>query len=259
MRTSVAVLYRSLAIGFFSIVFVPSWAADIRVYSGGAPQKALQALAPAFEKHTGHTVTFTFALVTDIQKKLAAGEKADVILLPVPLIASLEKKVPLHQEGRVTLARVGISVIVRDGAATPDISSPESFHQMLVRSRSVALPEPNTPSGAHLGRVIKELGIEDTVRPKAHIRAAIKGGAELVATGEAEVGMYLLSEVQEAKGVRVVGPLPSPLQSFVTYGAAIPAHSSTADASIAFIKFVSDPINSDKWRSAGFELSPVER
>jgi ABC-type molybdate transport system substrate-binding protein len=50
-------------------------AADIRVFSGGAPQEVLRALAPDFEKETGHRLSFTFALVTDIQKRLAPRQR----------------------------------------------------------------------------------------------------------------------------------------------------------------------------------------
>ncbi len=67
---------------------LPAVADDIRVYSGGAPQIPLRAMTPEFEQATGHKVHFTFALVTVIQQRLASGEKADVILLPVPLIAA---------------------------------------------------------------------------------------------------------------------------------------------------------------------------
>lgn len=100
--------------------------ADIRVFSGGGPQEALRHLAPEFERATGHRVEFTFRLVTEIQQKLAAGEKADVILLPVPLIAATEKTVPLRSEGRIVLARVGIGVIARQGTTPPDISTAEA-------------------------------------------------------------------------------------------------------------------------------------
>jgi hypothetical protein len=75
-------------------------------------------MAPEFEGATGHRIQFTFALVTNIQQKLAAGEKADLILLPVPLIAATEKKLPLRTEGCVVLARVGIGVIVRHRECT---------------------------------------------------------------------------------------------------------------------------------------------
>jgi molybdate transport system substrate-binding protein len=72
--------------------------ADIRVFSGTAPQAALKELAPEFERATGHRIDFTFRIVGEIQAKLAAGEKADVVLLPAPLLAATEKTVPLRAE-----------------------------------------------------------------------------------------------------------------------------------------------------------------
>src|SRR5450759_3140775 len=121
----------------------PAGAADIHVFSGGAPQPVLRGLAPEFEKATGHRVEFTFALVTAIQQKLAAGEKADVILLPVPLIAATEKTLPLSTEGRMVLARVGIGVITRQGIMPPDISTADAVRKMLLEARSVAFSDPS--------------------------------------------------------------------------------------------------------------------
>jgi molybdate transport system substrate-binding protein len=231
-----------------------SIADEIRVFSGGAPQAILRSVAPEFEATTGHKVIFTFALVTAIQQKLTAGEKADLILLPIPLIAATEKSVPLRTEGRLPLARVGIGIVVREGASPPDVSTCEAVRKLLVDARSVAFPEPTTPSGAHLASMIEQLGIAEAVKPKLKIRAAIAGGGELVAKGEADVGMYLLSEVQTIQGLAVAGLLPAPLQSFVAYGAAIPTSNTASDPAIAFVKFISDPKKSDAWRREGFEL-----
>jgi molybdate transport system substrate-binding protein len=228
--------------------------ADIRVFSGGGPQDALRHLAPEFERATGHRVEFTFQLVTEIQRKLAAGEKADVILLPVPLIAATEKTVPLRTEGRSVLARVGIGVIVRQGTTPPDISTAEAVRKMLVNARAIAWSDPSTPVGGHLDRAIAQLGIADEVRPKLIIKSAIDGGAELVAKGEADCGFYLISEVQTAKGITLVGLLPPPLQSFVVYGTAIPTYNATPEAALAFVKFISDPTKGERWKAAGFEL-----
>lgn len=228
--------------------------ADIRVFSGGAPQDALRHLAPEFERATGHSVQLTFQLVTDIQRKLAAGEKADVILLPIPLIAATEKTVPLRTEGRIVLARVGIGVIVRQGTTPPDISTAEAVGKMLLNARAIAWADPSTPVGGHLDRTIAQLGIADQVRPKMIIKAAIHGGAELVAKGEADFGFYLVSEVQTAKGITLVGLLPPPFQSFVVYGAAVPTGSAIPEAALAFVKFISDPTKGARWKAAGFEL-----
>ncbi|MGZ5145784.1 MAG: hypothetical protein ACXWCP_19725, partial [Burkholderiales bacterium] len=78
---------------------------------------------------------FTFALVTEIQRKLAAGEPADVVLLPRALLAATEKTVALRMEGRIPLTRVGIGLIVREGERQPDISSPEAIRRMLLDAR----------------------------------------------------------------------------------------------------------------------------
>lgn len=172
---------------------------DIRVFSGAAPQKALLDLTPEFERATGHRLAFTFRLVSEIQQKLAAGGKADLVLLPVPLIAATEKTLSFRPEGRTVFARVGIGVIVPCSAAPPDISTVEAVTKLISNARAIALDDPSTPNGIHLDRMLEDLGIADKVRPKLIAKAPIQGGAELVAKGDADVGLYLLSEVQNAE------------------------------------------------------------
>ena len=227
-------------------------AADIRVFSGGGPREVLQQLAPEFERVTGHRVEFTFGIVSEIQQKLAAGEKADVIALPLPLIATTEKAVPLRTEGRIVLARVGIGVIVRQGTTRPDISTVEAVRKMLLDARAIAWPDPSLPIGGHLNRAIAQLGIADEVRPKLIVKGA--GRAELVTNGEADLGFHLVSEVQTVKGIVLVGMLPAALQSFVVYGTAVPTYNATPDAALAFVKFISDPSKGARWKAGGFEL-----
>src|SRR4051812_11408108 len=68
-----------------------SHGADLRVISGGAAQQVLQTLSPKFESATGNKVELSFAVVGAIQQKLTAGEKGDVLLLPLPLLDALQK------------------------------------------------------------------------------------------------------------------------------------------------------------------------
>ena len=227
---------------------------EIRVLSGGGAQGALRAVIPEFERATGHQVRPTFAHVSVVQQKLATGEKADLIFLPVPLIAQVEKTLPLRSEGRVALARVGIAVIIRKGATAPDISTPDAVRKMLFNAQSIEFPPENGPVGGHLARMIEKLGVAEAVKPKLIIKAAIDGGAQLVAEGKADLAMQLLSEVQSANGITVVGMLPPDLQNFVIYGSTIPASNDKPEAALAFVKFLSDPNKKDVWKSAGFEI-----
>jgi molybdate transport system substrate-binding protein len=228
--------------------------ADLHVFSGAAPQSVLRDLAPEFERASGHHVEFTFRIVGEIQQRLAAGEKADLILLPAPLIAATGKAVPLRPEGRLMLARVGIGVIVRQGAPLPDISTVDAVRRMLLNARSIAWPDPATPIGTRLNSAIEQLGILADLRPKLTVKAAIHGGAELVANGEADLGLYLVSEVQLVPGIVLVGMLPSGLQHYVVYGAAIPAYNAAPETALAFLKFISDRVREQRWKAGGFEL-----
>jgi molybdate transport system substrate-binding protein len=98
------------------------------------------------------------------------------------------------------------------------------------------------------------LGVADILRPKLTIKAAIDGGADLVAKGAADIGMYLASEVMAVKGVTLVGLLPPAMQSFVIYGTAIPVYNSAPEPALSFVRFMSDVDRRDKWTAAGFDL-----
>ena len=242
------------ALGISLAISVSAGAAEIRVYSGGAPQAALKVLAPEFERSTGHRLAFTYAVVGQIRKRLEAGEKADVILLPVPLMNSLEKAGALRPDSRKALARVGIGVIVREGSPRPDISTADSVRKALLEARSIAYADPKlTPGGKHLAGMIGKLGIADAVGPKTVLKNAIDGGAALVASGEVELAMFLVSEVQSLKGITLVGLLPAELQNYVVYAGAVAADSVSEGPAQAFLKFLTDPASQAHWKAAGFE------
>ena len=195
---------------------------DINVLSGGAPKEALAVLTPQFEAKTGHKVHYSYAVISEMQKKLAAGETPDMVFMPVGAIDALVKAGTLRPQPRGVLGSVGIGVIVREGGPHPDISTPEKFREALLNARAVVHANPTaTPSGAHLGKLTRELGIERELKDKVTYSNALDGGVERITKGEAEIGIYPVSEVIAVKGVALVGLLPPALQSLIVYGAAV--------------------------------------
>jgi molybdate transport system substrate-binding protein len=259
-RASRTIAWAVAALGALLVMNDLVEAAEIRVYSGGAPQAALRRFAPEFEQTTGHKLSFTFGVVGAIRQRLASGEKADVILLPAPMIDAMDKAAALQPGSRLVLARVGIGVIVREGTVPPDISGPEAIRKTFLDAQSLAYPDPKvTPSGTHLMRVMTQLSIADAVRPKTTLRNAIDGGAALVANGDVEIGLFLVSEILPVKGVTLVGLLPSELQSYVVYAGAVAADSASPEAARTFVQFLSNPDKREHWKAAGFEpLSSVK-
>jgi molybdate transport system substrate-binding protein len=224
----------------------------IRVYSGGAPRAALKPLAAEFERNTGQVLAFTFDAVSAIRQRLASGEKADVILLPTPMIDSMGNAVLAGS--RTLLARSGIGVVVRRGAPPLDVSTADALRKSLLAARSIAYSDPKlAPSGIHLDKVLANLGIAEDVQSKTTLQTPFDGGVALVANGEVEVGMYLVSEIRMVEGVTLAGLLPSELQSYVVYAGAVAADSASVDTALAFLKFLADPAGRDHWNAAGFE------
>jgi molybdate transport system substrate-binding protein len=82
---------------------------------------------------------------------------------------------------------------------------------------------------------------------------AIAGGVALVANGEVELGMFNISEVLSVKGVTLAGPLPSELQSYIVFAAAIHADSTSVAAAEGYIKLLSGSAAREHWTAGGLE------
>jgi molybdate transport system substrate-binding protein len=229
-------------------------AAEIHVMSGGAPQEVFKLLTPKFEVQTGKKVKFTYAVISVLREKLAAGENADVLVLPVPVLDGFAKDGKLRADGRATFGTVGTSVAVKEGALRPDISTKEKFRDAMLAARSVVHATPGkTPSGTHMGKVMEQLGITEAMAKKVIHKPALDGGVQLVASGEAEIGIYPASEVANVKGLTIVGSLPAGIEFSSVYGGAATADSAAPEVALAFVRFMASPENRGAWRDAGFD------
>jgi molybdate transport system substrate-binding protein len=103
-----------------------------------------------------------------------------------------------------------------------------------------------------MGKVMEQLGIADAMAKKVILKPAL-GGVQLVAAGQAEIGIYPASEVAGVKGLTIVGPLPADINLEIVYGAAVTTDSAAPDAASAFVKFMAAPENRTVWKTAGFE------
>ena len=232
--------------------------ATIGVMSGGAPKEVFTLLTPQYEKQSGHTIAFSYAVMTAIKEKLAAGEMPDILVMPVPLLDGLMNEGKVRAQGRATLGLVGISVVVREGAPKLDISTPEKFRQTLLDARAVVHATPGaTPSGTHMGKLIEQLAIAAAMKSKIIHRPALDGGVQLVATGEADLGIYPTSEIVNIAGLAVAGPLPAALQLTIVYGAAVTTASAAAEPAMQFLKYLTDPTHRAQWAKAGFQPPAV--
>ncbi len=110
-------------------------AAEIRVLSTQATEQAYRELVPQFEKASGHKVTTVFTGTLDANKRLAAGETYDLLIMSAPSIEEHIKAGKAVAGSRVDLAKSGVGVGVKAGAPKPDISTTEALKKTLRRRR----------------------------------------------------------------------------------------------------------------------------
>jgi len=232
----------------------PAAAAEIKVLTAGAFKQVLLALLPDFERTSGHKVVVENDTVGALTKRIEGGETFDLAILTPAAVDALASKGKLVPGSRANLARVGIGVVVKEGAPKPDIGSLAAFKQALLAAKSVAYIDPAAggSSGIYVAGLLDKLGIAAEVKPKAKL---IPGGAvaEHVARGEAELGIHQISEILPVKGVTLVGPLPADIQNYTVYAAALGAQAKESDAAKALLKALSGPAAAEVLKSKGME------
>ena len=243
------------ALGMVGISGSTVLAADIRVMSGGAPKEVLAVLTPEFEKQTGHKVHFTYIVISAIQQQLAAGAKPDMVLMPAPALEAQFKAGVMRDAPRPNLGIVRVGLVVREGAAKPDVSTLDAFKKAMLEAKSVVHANPAaTPSGAHLAKVWEQLGIADAIKAKVTHRTSLDGGVGAISKGEVEIGLYPVSEIISEKGVRARrnDPGRGPAQHRLC-GRRCSRRIAAPEPAMAFVKFLADPANAAHWKHAGFE------
>jgi len=229
-------------------------AAEIRVLVSGAIKAALADIKPLFEQASEHKLIISSDTSGRIAKRLADGEETDLIIVTTGGVDDLIKQGKVVAGSKAEVARSGIGVVVRAGATKPDISTPEAFKQALVAAKSVAYTSPASggASGIYFARMLEQLGIADEVNKKAKYG---QGGpvAEIVARGDAEIGMQQMAEVIRFPGVDFVGPLPGSLQYFTVLAAGIPTNSKQPDGARVFVKFLASPAAVSAIKAKGME------
>lgn len=213
-------------------------AGAVRVLSASAVHASLEALATAFGK-AGGEVRLAFETAPAMTKKLAAGELADVIIVPPAAMADIVAMGKAAAEGQQLLGRVGVGVAIRADAPVPDISSTEALKDSLLAADSVAYNRAS--SGVYVEALMGKLGLAQALQEKTvRHHDAQQLFSHLLAGRGREIGFGGLTEIARwrDRGLKLVGPLPADIQNYTTYVAALSADPPSPAAARAFLRFL---------------------
>ena len=232
-----------------------AWSAQVTVFCPGAVRSVVTGLAQAYQRESGNEVKLEFGTAGALQKRAAAGEFADVVIVTSGGLAELIKQGKVESSSTRNVGKVGVGVAVRAGAPEPDIATADAFKAAMLRARSVMYADPalGGQSGIHVARVFERLGIAGEMKPKTVLRPGAPQGLLEVAKGDIEMGLGQVSEIVAAKGVTLVGPLPPVLQNTLTFAAGRTTSARESKAADRFIAELVSPDARQKFAAAGFE------
>ncbi len=229
----------------------PAGAADIKVLSTQATEEAYRELMPQFEKTSGHKVTTVFTGTLDANKRLAAGETYDLLIMSGPSIDEHIKGGKVVAGSRVDIAKSGVGVGVKAGAPKPDIGTTEALKKTLLAAKSIGYS--TGPSGNYVIGLFQRMGVADEIKGKLKQTPTGVFVGSIIASGEAEIGFQQVSELSHFAGVDYVGPLPADVQQFTMFASGIVAGTKEAEAAKALVKFITAPAAAAAFKKRGME------
>jgi molybdate transport system substrate-binding protein len=238
-----------------------SASAQLKVLMSGGFTCAYEQLLPEFERTTGIKVTTGSGSSQGtgpqtIGAQLARGVPADVVILSREGLNELIAANRIAAGTDVDLARTPLGVAVRARTPKPDVSTVETFKQVLLNAKTVAIP--GSTGGIWLTiDLFPRLGLAGRINVKALPRGT--DATAMVAAGDADLAVLPVSEILHATGVDFAGAIPAEIQFVQAFSAAVVAGSNEIERSKRLIEFLASAGASEAIRNSGMEPLATSR
>ena len=189
-----------------------------------ATRSFLNELAEMYAQRSGIAVAIESVGGVDAAKRVLAGESFDLVVLASEAIDKLIAAGRVVAGSKVDIARSGVAIAVRAGAARPAIDSEDAVREAVRSARTVGYS--TGPSGVALVKLFERWGIADEFKDRIVQATPGVPVGSLVAKGEVELGLQQLSELLNVEGIEVLGPLPEGIQVVTVFSAGCASHRS---------------------------------
>ena len=244
-------------LGWIGVVFVV-WtlaslarAAEVSVAVAANFAEPAEAIGAAFHRASGHTVQLSVGPTGGLYAQISHGAPYEVFLS-----ADADRPKRAEAEGfavpgtRLTYA-VGRLVLY---SRTPGLVDAKGEVLRRGRFEKLAIADPaSAPYGAAALETLKQLGLEEALRPKIVKGASIGQAFEFASTGAAELGFVAQSQVANIKaGSRWI--VPETLHSPILQDAVLLKPGAGDPAARAFMAFLRSPAAVTIIRRYGYEV-----
>src|SRR5215510_13016531 len=221
------------------------------LFSNGVKAVVIE-LLPEFERANGTTPTITWGSTATLVGEIGKGASGDLAILSDEAIDDLIRQGRIVAGSRVDLVRSAIGIAVRKGAPKPDIGSAAALKHALLSACTISYSKTGI-SGVYFPTVLERLGIAAQVASKVLIPPTGVPVGEVVAKGDAEIGVQQISELLPVPGIEIVGPLPVELQKVTVFSSGLFIGASKPQAAKSMVRLLTSPAARTVYQRKGME------
>ncbi len=227
------------------------------VFAAASMQTALDAIAPLFAKQSGMTPAISYGSSGILAKQIEHGAPAAVFIsADVKWMNELEAKKLLEPGTRRDLLGNSL-VLIEPADARLQLKIAPGFDLAGAAGdgRIAVCTVESCPAGIYAKEALQKLGVWEAVQPKLAQGSNVRDALNLVARGEAKLGIVYFTDAKAEPRVRVVDVFPAASHSPIIYPAAIIAGSNNP-AAAAFLDFLATPAAVTVLQNQGFAILP---
>lgn len=228
----------------------------LRVLSAGAAQAVVTALSDYAIGGERVTIAAAFGPVGAIRDRFLAGEPCDLVILSRLVVDELSAAGRVVSESATSIGRVPTGLAVRRLQDRPEISDGINLRSALLDADAVHVADTRrSTAGAHLVMVLAQLGLTDMIghRLVEHPSGAV-AMRELANSSGKSLGCTQLTEILDAPGVDLIGPLPGDYGLTTDYAGAVSTRAESPGIADAVLRHLCGPQTRQLRLNAGFEV-----
>ena len=226
-------------------------AGETKVLADGPLAVPLRNIAAEFTRDSGHAIAFVFGPSPEIEKRIAGGETADLVVIQPNFIAELAKHGKVASGTHPIIAQVGVGIAVRASQPAPDVSTSAALRAALLAADTIIFN--NVASGNQFANLLEKLQLTAATKskvvrvpPSETFKRALQGNGRDLAVGT-------IPQILTAEGLKLAGPLPAEHAVPISYAIAPMTPSSRGVEAAMFIAFVQSPKAKAIFKAAGVD------
>lgn len=184
-----------------------------------ATKALLQDLSAAFSAASGIAVEVESTGGVDAAKRVANGEKVDLILLASDAIDRLMANGQAMPASRGDWVLSSVAMAVPAGAPKLRITDEASLRAAVEAASSIGYS--TGPSGSYLERLFQSWGLTEAVKAKLVVPAPGVPVGALIAKGQVSLGFQQRSELTGLAGITLLGDLPEDIAYTTIFSSAL--------------------------------------